>query len=360
MAIGLAIFFLLLATATLQSAAFKLLIIGRTPEEYLQLPSAEFHERVGKAMLELATVLESNEHVGDTCLDTSLRIAVLNNTMEDGYREIYQNLLDFSDLYEKCSKEQIDTYISLMRHLKAGKVPKLSPYFSRYVHERSEKIYRCAKRENERLSIAKFELDCVNKVFKKAFDLSESSSTEKLLSAVSRFTTSESEFSARAMLAKAKECAGDARLVEKPLDILAKFMVFLCEKIHDKDPSMVSAHNILGMARIFSYGYWWEFKPEVHLLNEYHRICMAWSREESRQQFKNNLIKQMDKLIDWFPKGRKRADNCNRKLSQTIEGLKAAPGDVIGFVNNRIDEIGNRRRAKKNLKMALDRMGIKS
>jgi hypothetical protein len=347
MAIGSAsIFVFLMTTATLQStAAHDWYIIGRTPDEYVQLPSAEFHERVGKAMLELAAMLESNEHVKGTCLDKPLRFALRNDTMYD-HHQVYKNLLDFSNLNKKCSKEQIDTYMSLKGHLSGDKVPELMRHFlEQDLYGSNRKIADCAKKENERLPIDKFELDCVNEVFKEAFDLEESTSTEKLLSAVTRFTISESEFSARAMLAKAKECTDDERSVEKePLDILAKFMGFLREKIYDNDPSMVSVHNILGLARIYGHGLF--FKPKLRLMNEYHRICTAWSRDESRKQFENNLIKQMGKLIDRIPRGRKHASNYYHTLKQVKEGLEASPQVVNEFIR-RIKANRNYRKSGK-------------
>jgi hypothetical protein len=279
-------------------------------------------------------VLERDGHDEYACFEGRLKPAITDPATKGDNLEIYRNLLDLSDRKKECSKEQIDTYLSIKEHLeKAEEVSKPLRYFPHQINhcKTYEKIESCADKLKQSSLIKPSELSCVDSVFKRALGIAESSSIKGLLQKLIPFDVSKSDFSARGMLRQAKKCTGSAHSVEnEPLTVLGEFMRSLCENIYGKDSAMLNVYNILNLIEI-RYNY----SQHVVLLLEYHRICTAWSREESRKQFEDNLIKQMGKLIDWIPDGRRHASNYHHTLKLVKKGLEATPRVVNEYIQEK-------------------------
>jgi hypothetical protein len=267
-------------------------------EDYVDLPSSQeldsgFHKEVKRAVARLNIKPSgSNSWVP---VAAALKEAIVSPLTKPSHIATYHELLSLSDNDDYCSSDLIATILSVWAHAgaesaQAGPMQPIRDYIFWFA---GRKFRICAERENEEFELKPIEYDDVNRVFRRSLSVDDRGN---LYRALNQLDMSHSQFDVSGMAEAARELVSQPDRADEVSTIQA-FMRFMCERVNGPVPSRARIYTVISLA-LFDNKYV-DLDPRLLVLNEYHRLCRAWSRPASREEIVANLRSQSKAPDGW-------------------------------------------------------------
>jgi hypothetical protein len=269
-------------------------------EAYVDLPTLQelgsgFHKEV-KVAVERLNVTQSDFKSLAPVVD-ALKEAIASPLAKPNHLATYQELLSLSTRDDYCSSDLIATYLSAwaQAETESDKVGPMQPIKTYIFWHADRKFEICAERENKEFERRPIEYEDVNRVFKRALSVGGDSSTS-FFRALKQLDMSHSQFDVSGMAEAARELVSQPDRADEVSTIQA-FMRFMCERVNGPVPSRARIYTVISLAQLFYERMY--FDPRLLVLNEYHRLCRAWSRPASSEEIVANLRSQSKAPDGW-------------------------------------------------------------
>lgn len=280
-----------------------------TPFHYLNLPNRTnfddgFHQLIRRALFDVDFASASSMEVVCQALSEAAR----DERSDSAQREVCQQVLDLSLDQDSCSRPMLEIFQSVWAQMIANFGHGLGRFYTYFRVFGQRRFGLCAARvarefrdESSALNSDSAQIfDDFLKLYQATFGLvgPEQSSLTVLQTTLSTFDITEDQFNGTRMLLAAMEIAR-LDLESQPLDsdgavsFIRSFMLARCEQLHENQP-LGFALTSVAWARCL--GAELEYEPKLLVLQEYKRLCLAWTRADALVHTEENVRRHLRSL----------------------------------------------------------------